>query len=67
MTVLRNCDWKKCLRNDGRQGEFEINLAVVGIRGERPSIDFRGNAIFRAFDPRCQIDPASRVRQRFRR
>jgi hypothetical protein len=39
MAVHRNCDWKKSFRNDGRQSEDEINVAVVSIREERPSID----------------------------
>jgi hypothetical protein len=66
MVVHRDCDWKKSLRNDGRQSEDEISVAVVGIREERPSIDFPGNDILRDFNPRCQLDSASRVRQRFR-
>jgi hypothetical protein len=66
MAVHRNCDGKKCFRNDGRQSEDEINMAVVGIREERPSIHFTGNDILRDFDLRCRLDSASRVRQRFR-
>jgi hypothetical protein len=38
----------------------------IGIREESLSIDFRGNDILRDFDTRCQIDLASRLRQRFR-
>jgi len=41
-------------------------MAFAGIREERPSIGFTGNDVLGAFDPGCQIDSASRVRQRFR-
>ena len=48
------------------KSEDEINMAVGGIYEKSPSIDFTGNDVLRAFDSSCQIDSASRVRQRFR-
>ena len=42
MAVHRNCDGKKSFRNDGRQSEDEINMAVVGFGRRAPPSISRG-------------------------